>query len=65
MHAYVHVCLISPAFVAWVITRILRLLASELCHPLHAKALECFNSILHVRFVLNLYIYILLSISTT
>ncbi|XP_065918364.1 serine/threonine-protein kinase ATR-like isoform X5 [Dysidea avara] len=39
---------LNHSFVAWVITRILRLLASELCHPLHPKALECFSSILHL-----------------
>lgn len=36
------------AFLTWIITRILRLLASEQCSPLHPKSLECFNNILHV-----------------
>ena len=36
------------AFLTWIVTRILRLLASEQCSPLHPKALECFNNILHV-----------------
>ena len=36
------------AFLTWIITRILRLLASEECSPLHPKALECLSNILHV-----------------
>ena len=36
------------AFLTWIITRILRLLASEKCSPLHPKALECLSNILHV-----------------
>ena len=39
---------IFAAFLTWIVTRILRLLASEQCSPLHPKALECFNNILHV-----------------
>lgn len=53
--------LFSVAFFTWIITRILRLLASDQCSPLHPKALECFNNILHVcyeyRCVYLLYNY--------
>jgi len=55
---------VFAAFLTWIVTRILRLLASEQCSPLHPKALECFNNILHVCCMCKCVMYTDMSICT-